>query len=224
MSSATQIIAIDGPAGAGKSSTARLVAQKLGFAFLDTGAMDRAATWWALQKNSSLDNPEALARSTAEMLLDIREEDGLQQVIVNSIDITEAIRTIEITRQIYKLDQNSAVRRHLVALQRQYGERGPTVAEGRDIGTVVFPNAKCKIYMDASPEVRAKRRRLQMQEKGMSADYDAILRDIIERDTQAMQRADSPLCKAEDAVLLDTSNLNFEEVVNAIITIAKERL
>ncbi len=224
MSSATQIIAIDGPAGAGKSSTARMVAHKLDFAFLDTGAMYRAATWWALQQNNNLDNPEALARSTAEMLLDIREEDGLQQIIVNGIDITEAIRTTEITRQIYKLDQNSAVRRHLVALQRQFGERGPTVAEGRDIGTVVFPNAKCKIYMDASPEVRAKRRMLQMQEKEMAADYDAILRDIVERDTQAMQRADSPLCKAVDAVFLDTSNLNFEEVVNAIITIAKERL
>lgn len=224
MSSATQIIAIDGPAGAGKSSTARMVAQKLGFAFLDTGAMYRAATWWALHNSCDLDNADALAQSTAEMQLDIREENGQQQVTVNGTDITDAIRTTEITRQIYKLDQNSAVRRQLVALQRQFGERSPTVAEGRDIGTVVFPNAKCKIYMDASPEVRAKRRMLQMQEKGMSADYDAILQDIVERDTLAMQRDDSPLCKAEDAILLDTSNLNFEEVVNAIITIARERL
>ena len=224
MSSATQIIAIDGPAGAGKSSTARMVAQKLGFAFLDTGAMYRAATWWALHNSCDLDKADALAQSTAEMQLDIREENVQQQVTVNGTDITDAIRTTEITRQIYKLDQNSAVRRQLVALQRQFGERSPTVAEGRDIGTVVFPNAKCKIYMDASPEVRAKRRMLQMQEKGMSADYDAILQDIVERDTLAMQRDDSPLCKAEDAILLDTSNLNFEEVVNAIITIARERL
>lgn len=224
MSGATQIVAIDGPAGAGKSSTARTVAQRLGFAFLDTGAMYRAATWWALHNQIDLDDPEALTQATQAMQLAMNETASGQQVVVNGHDVTEAIRSPEVTGLIYKLDQNSAVRRQLVALQRDFGERKATVAEGRDIGTVVFPQAHCKIYMDASPEVRAQRRVQQMQEKGQAADFDVILREIETRDRQAMERKDSPLRKADDAVLLDTSDMNFEEVVNAIITLAKEHL
>ncbi len=224
MSEATQIIAIDGPAGAGKSSTARAVAERLGFAFLDTGAMYRAATWWAVHNNINLDNPEALAENTRQMHLEMFEVDGVQQVTVNGHDVTEAIRSPEVTSLIYRLDQNADVRQQLVALQRQFGEKEPTVAEGRDIGTVDFPKAGCKIYMDASPEVRAQRRLKQLADKDIIEAYEEILQAIIERDTQAMQRVESPLCQAEDAVRLDTSDLNFNEVVEAIITLARKDL
>lgn len=224
MSEATQILAIDGPAGAGKSSTAKQAARLLGFAFLDTGAMYRAATWHALQQGLDLDDPEAMAASTRGMDLDIQEHPGGQKVFVNGNDVTAAIRTPEITRLIYKLDQNPEVRRHLVALQQRFGERQPTVAEGRDIGTVVFPKSKCKIYMDAAIEERARRRALEMEQKGIAVDIAQLCADIAERDRQSMERKDSPLRRADDAVLLDTTRLNFDQSVAEVLRIAKERL
>lgn len=224
MSEATQILAIDGPAGAGKSSTAKEAARRLGFSFLDTGAMYRAATWNALQQGLDLDDAEAMAASTKAMDLEIEEGPGGQRVRVNGTDVTDAIRTPEITRLIYKLDQNPEVRRHLVALQRRMGEKQPTVAEGRDIGTVVFPNAKCKIYMDAAIEERARRRAREMEAKGRPVDFDQLCRDIAERDRQSMERADSPLRRAEDAILLDTTALNFDQAVAEVLRIARERL
>lgn len=224
MSDATQIVAIDGPAGAGKSTTAREVARSLGFAFLDTGAMYRAATWWALHEGIDLDDPAALAAHTGRMGLDIEETPGGQRVRVNGTDVTDAIRTPEITRQIFKLDQNSQVRTQLVALQREFGERQPTVAEGRDIGTVVFPRARCKIFLDASLETRAERRARQLAEKGAEVDLAALRDELHERDEQSRNRADSPLRQAEDAVRLDTTSLSFDEAVAAIVATAKEKL
>lgn len=224
MSKATQVVAIDGPAGAGKSSAARRAATELGFSFLDTGAMYRAATWWALQQRIDLENAPALAEATRGMQLDLVESDKGLQVSVNGTDITAAIRTPEVTRVIYKLDQNSEVRKHLVMLQRQFGERRPTVAEGRDIGTVVFPCAKCKIYMDASIEVRAGRRAKELLAKGLEVNMDNLRKEIQERDHQSMTRQDSPLRPAEDAVHLDTSSLTLEEVVARIVALAREKL
>ncbi|MCF6286909.1 MAG: (d)CMP kinase, partial [Candidatus Hydrogenedentes bacterium] len=141
ISEATQIVAIDGPAGAGKSTTAKEVAKRLNFAFLDTGAMYRAATWWAVDQGVDLDDGVALAAHTARMDLDIQESAQGQTVTVNGTDVSQEIRKPEITKLIYKLDQNSEIRQQLVALQRRFGEKQPTVAEGRDIGTVVFPKA-----------------------------------------------------------------------------------
>lgn len=224
MSKATQVVAIDGPAGAGKSSAARRAATELGFSFLDTGAMYRAATWWALQQRIDLENAPALAEATRGMQLDLVESDKGLRVSVNGTDITAAIRTPEVTRVIYKLDQNSEVRKHLVMLQRQFGERRPTVAEGRDIGTVVFPCAKCKIYMDASIEVRAGRRAKELLAKGLEVNMDNLRKEIQERDHQSMTRQDSPLRPAEDAVHLDTSSLTLEEVVARIVALAREKL
>lgn len=224
MSDATQILGIDGPAGAGKSSTAREAARRLGFAFLDTGAMYRAATWWALQQGLDLDDPVAMARSTQSMELDITETPQGQRVAVNGTDVTDAIRTPEVTKLIYKLDQNPEVRRHLVALQQRFGEKQPTVAEGRDIGTVVFPKAKCKIYMDAAINERARRRAKEMEAKGRAVDVAALCADIAERDRQSMERADSPLRRADDAILLDTTSLSFDESVAEVVRIARERL
>ena len=224
MSEATQIVAIDGPAGAGKSTTAKHVARILGFSFLDTGAMYRAATWWALDQGVDLDNPEALAANTAKMTLAIDETDAGQVVRVNGVDVSDAIRTPAITNLIYKLDQNSSVRAQLVALQRRFGEQQPTVAEGRDIGTVVFPKAQCKIFLDASLEARTERRARQLQEKGTAVDREKLRADLNERDEQSRNRADSPLRQADDAVLLDTTALTFEEAVGEIVALARKVL
>lgn len=224
MDEITQIVAIDGPAGAGKSTTARRVAGSLGFAFLDTGAMYRAATWWALHQGIDLDDPEALALSTRAMQLDLSEQGGRQCVRVGGVDVTEAIRTPEVTRLIFKLDQNSLVRRCLVDLQRQAGAQRPTVAEGRDIGTVVFPRARCKIYLDASLDERARRRARELDAKGIPVDFDTLRAEIHERDEKARNRADSPLRRADDAVLVDTTTLTPDEVVAEIVRLARERL
>ena len=224
MSEATQIVAIDGPAGAGKSTTAKNVARVLGFAFLDTGAMYRAATWWALDQGVDLDDPEALAANTARMTLQIDESEAGQVVRVNGVDVSDAIRTPAITNLIYKLDQNSSVRAQLVALQRRFGEQQPTVAEGRDIGTVVFPKARCKIFLDASLDARTDRRARQLEEKGSPVDLEKLRADLHERDEQSRNRTDSPLRQADDAVLLDTTALSFDEAVGEIVALARKVL
>ena len=224
MSEATQIIAIDGPAGAGKSSAAKEVARRMNFSFLDTGAMYRAATWRAMRDAIDLDDPAALEASTRAMNLDMRENGDGVQVFVDGEDVSAAIRSPEVTALIYKLDQNSAVRRHLVELQRRYGEARPTVAEGRDIGTVVFPKAKCKIYLDASLDERAKRRAKQLEAQGVQPDMAALRRDIHERDEKTKNRKDSPLRQAEDAVRLDTTGMDFASVVETMLRLARERL
>ena len=224
MGEATQIVAIDGPVGTGKSSVAKAVARNLKFAFLDTGAMYRAATWRAVHLGLNLDDAEALAESTQAMKLDMEETKAGQQVYVDGVDISEEIRTPEITRLIYKLDQNPQVRRHLVSLQRRFGELRPTVAEGRDIGTVVFPEARCKIYLDAALEERTRRRAMQLEEKGKVVNFEQLMEEIRIRDEKAMQRVDSPLRKADDAIVVDTSHMSFEEVVEALTRLANERL
>ncbi len=224
MSDATQIVAIDGPAGAGKSTTAKEVARRLGFAFLDTGAMYRAATWWAIDQGINLDDGDALAAHTAAMTLDIEERDSGQVVTVNGQDVSAAIRTPEVTNLIYKLDQNSAIRKQLVELQRRFGEKQPTVAEGRDIGTVVFPKAKCKIYLDASLDTRTNRRARQMRKRGQAYDWDTLRAEVHERDEQSKNRADSPLRKADDAFLLDSTDMSWDETVDAVVRHAQEVL
>jgi cytidylate kinase len=224
MSEATQIVAIDGPAGAGKSTVARNVAEALGFAYLDTGAMYRAATWRALRQGTDLEDSEALAASTRAMQLDMQEENGLLRVFVDGEEVTTAIRTPEVTRLIYKLDQNSEVRRRLVELQRAFGERQPTVAEGRDIGTVVFPKARCKIYLDAGLEERARRRARQLAESGIETDIGHLMQEIHERDEKSKRRADSPLRQADDAVVVDTTGMSPVQVVQTLVELARERL
>ncbi len=221
---ATEIIAIDGPAGAGKSSVARRVAERLGFAFLDTGAMYRAATWWAMHHAVDLDNAQALADSTRRMPLELDEDDGRQRVCVEGHDITLQIRSPEVTRNIYKLDQHAAVRAHLVELQRKIGAQRPTVAEGRDIGTVVFPKARCKIYLDAALDERARRRAAEYEQRGISVAMDTLREEIRVRDQKDMTRAVAPLRKAEDATVIDTTGMTPDEVVNEIVQLAKARL
>lgn len=220
----SQIVAIDGPAGAGKSTVARHVADALGFAFLDTGAMYRAATLRALRAGIDLDDPEATAECTRAMDLQVRETDGATRVLVDGQDVTGEIRSPEVTRLIYKLDQNPAVRQHLVELQRAFGRQRPTVAEGRDMGTVVFPGAACKVYLDASLDERTRRRACDLEALGREVDYEALRRELHERDAQSMNREVSPLRRAEDAVLVDTTGMAFEQVVEKLVALARERL
>ncbi len=218
-----KVIAIDGPAGAGKSTVGKLVAKELNFRYLDTGAMYRAVTWWAVNNNLNLDDQEAIAKQVKNIQLKLIPEDTGLKVFVDGKDITQEIRTPEITRLIYKVDENPGVRKHLVYLQRLFALEYPTVADGRDMGTVVFPNSKCKIYMDASLEVRALRRKKELEEKGIFMDLHEIMEDIKIRDKRNMEREISPLKKAEDAVYIDTSNLTIEDVKIKIIDLAKER-
>ncbi|HPC15323.1 MAG TPA: single-stranded-DNA-specific exonuclease RecJ [Candidatus Hydrogenedentes bacterium] len=223
MAAIHDIVAIDGPAGAGKSTVARRTAAALGYAFLDTGAMYRAATWRALHHGVDLDDPSATAASTRAMRLEMPVVEGIQRIWVDGCDVTEAIRTPDITRMVCKLDQNADVRAPLVALQRAFGAKQPTVAEGRDMGTVVFPDARCKIYLDASIEARTRRRAAELRQKGLPVNEAELREEIRIRDEQAMTRAVSPLRRADDAVYLDTTNLTIDEVVEKIVALVKSR-
>lgn len=220
----SKIVAIDGPAGAGKSSVARRVAAELGFAFLDTGAMYRAATWRALRQGLDLEDRAALIASTRAMELEFGEAGGGPFVRVDGEDVTEAIRTPEVTAEIHRLDQIPEVRAELVRQQQAFGARQPTVAEGRDMGTVVFPEAGCKIYLDASIEERTRRRAAELTARGVSVDVEALREAIRERDERAMSREVAPLRPAADAVRLDTSAMTLDEVATAIAGLARERL
>lgn len=219
----TEILAIDGPAGAGKSTVARRVAEAIGFAFLDTGAMYRAATWNAMERGVDWEDGDALAEATRAMRLDVRETPGGQQVCVGGRDVTHEIRTPAVTRLISNLDHNPGARAHLVELQRGIGARGPTVAEGRDMGTVVFPKAKCKVYLDASLLERARRRGREYEVKGVAFDAATLEHDIRARDEKDMTRAIAPLRCAEDAIYMDTSTMTTADVISAIVALANER-
>lgn len=218
------VVAIDGPAGAGKSTVARLVAKELNFQYLDTGAMYRAVTWWAIYSEIDIDNPQAVAEHTKKIDLKLIPTEEGMRVEVGGNDITQDIRTPEITRVIYKLDENPAVREHLVYLQRLFALEYPTVAEGRDMCTVVFPKAKCKFYLDAQQEVRTKRRQKELEQRNILIPLDKLLEEIVERDRRNMERKHSPLRKADDAILIDTSFLSKEEVCKIIVDISIERL
>lgn len=224
MTALTQIVAIDGPAGAGKSTAARRVAHELGFAFLDTGAMYRAATWRALENGVDLETPSAIAASTRAMDLRLEETEGGLLVYVDGNDVTQAIRTPEVTRCIFHIDQNPEVRQQLVLLQRAFAQRGPTVAEGRDMGTVVFPEARCKIFLDASLDERARRRTRELQQKGAPADFDEVRRDMAERDEKSRTRAVAPLRCASGALRLDTTGMTLDNVVARIAAEARASL
>ncbi len=219
--SLVDIVAIDGPAGAGKSTVAREAARRLGMRFLDTGAMYRAATWWAMHSRVSLSDPDALAEATRRMPLELIEQDGGLLVRVEGHDVSQAIRTPEVTRNIRHLDGVPAVRAHLVQLQREFAAKGPTVAEGRDMGTVVFPRARCKIFLDASIGERAQRRALELEKNGVPVDRAALEAEIAARDDNDRNRAVAPLRPAHDAVLLDTTGKNLDDVIDEVVRIAK---
>ena len=219
------IIAIDGPVGSGKSTLARRVAELLGYVYVDTGAMYRALAFKALRNGLALDGHDeelvTLARATR---IDLRAEDGTQRVLLDQDDVTAAIRTPEVSQAASKIAVNAGVRQVLVAEQRRAGEQGGVVMEGRDIGTVVFPEAELKIFLEASPEVRAQRRWKEHQEKGESLTLLEVLQEVRERDKRDRERKVSPLVKAKDAVLVDNTAMGIEETARLIVFLANERV
>ncbi|MBE7493103.1 MAG: (d)CMP kinase [Planctomycetes bacterium] len=219
------IITIDGPSGAGKSTITRLVAARLGLRYLDTGAMYRAATLHCMKAGIRLDDPKAVAGAIKTLKLDVElVPDGPVKVRIGGQDVTDKIRTPEVTRNIHHVADVMEVRDWLVKMQREIGQQGDLVTEGRDQGTLVFPHADLKVYLFASPEVRARRRFNELKQRGMETSFDEVLKDVSHRDHLDMSREHGGLRKALDAVELDTSNLTPDEVAEAIVKLAKSRL
>ena len=216
-------IAIDGPAGAGKSSIAKALSKRLGYIYIDTGAMYRAVALFFVENNVS-DGADSRIESLLEKLeISIKYEDGAQKVILNGEDVTDKLRLEEIGKLASKFSAIGSVREKLVALQRKLAQKENVVMDGRDIGTVVLPNADLKIYLSASSKVRAKRRYLELLEKGQTdLDINDIEDEIIKRDEADMNREISPLKQADDAYYLDSSDMTLEEVVSKILSMVKE--
>ena len=216
-------VAIDGPAGAGKSTIAKLLAKKMGYIYVDTGAMYRAMAVYFVQNNVNPDDEREINAAVTGVNITIEYMDGVQQVILNGDNVTGMLRTEEIGSMSSKTSKYAAVRRKLVELQRELAKKTDVIMDGRDIGTTVLPDAFCKIYLTASVDARAKRRYDELAQKGEKCDYDIIKKDIEQRDYQDMHREISPLKQADDAVLVDTSDMNIEQVVECIENIINER-
>ena len=214
-------IAIDGPAGAGKSTIAKSVAKELEFIYVDTGAMYRAIALYLIRNNIKEDEQDKISKYATEANVEIVYENGEQQVILNGENVSGLIRTEEVGKMASVAAKNKDVRQKLLELQRSLAQTENVIMDGRDIGTHVLPNAEVKIYLTASSKERARRRHLEQTEKGISCDIDTIEKDIIARDEQDMNRAIAPLKKAEDAILLDSSDMTIEEVVEKIMSIIK---
>lgn len=217
-------IAIDGPAGAGKSTIAKLVAKKLGSIYVDTGAMYRAIGLYMTENSVDKSDIEAVKNALGKISLDIRYEDGVQQIILNGENVSGKIRTPEIGSAASAFAVIPEVRSGLTDLQRELAKRSAVVMDGRDIGTVVLPDASVKIFLTASVEVRADRRYKELAKKGEEVNIKEIEADIRRRDEQDMTRKTAPLKQADDAVLLDSSSLSIDEVADRIIEIAKEKV
>lgn len=216
------IITIDGPAGAGKSTVAREIARRLGLLYLDTGAMYRAVTLKALRLGLTPQDEEKIAQMARET--DISFGENGRRVFLDGEEVTEEIRTPQIDKVISDYVKIPSLRRVMVERQREIGRKGGVVAEGRDMGTVVFPEADLKIYLDASPSVRAERRWRELRERGIEADLEEIRQDMMERDFKDAARREGPLKPALDAVIIDTSDLTVEQVVQRILDLIKERI
>jgi len=217
------IIAIDGPVGSGKSTLARRVAALLGYTYIDTGAMYRSVALKALQRQISLDDTAQLTSLARETRIDLRAEDATQRVFLDGEDVTVAIRTPEVAQAASKIAVVPELRKVLVAEQRRAGERGAVVMEGRDIGSVVFPDAQLKIFLTASPEVRAERRWREHQQKGDAIDIDRTLEEVRERDRRDRERSASPLVRAPEAILVDSTAMEPDEVARLVVLLADER-
>lgn len=216
-------IAIDGPAGAGKSTIAKMLAEELGYVYVDTGAMYRAMAYYFLQQGIDKEDEAAINAAVDGADVTIRYEDGSQKVLLNGADVTGSLRTEQVGNMASSTSVYPAVRVKLVALQQKLAKTADVIMDGRDIGTCVLPDAQVKIYLTASVETRAKRRYDELVEKGEPADRTKIEEDIKERDYRDMHREMSPLRQADDAVLVDSSDMSIEQVVSAILGIVKEK-
>ena len=217
-------VAIDGPAGAGKSTIAKLVAKELGYIYVDTGAMYRAMALYLIRKGIDRNDTEGIEKACEDADISISYENGTQVVLLGSENVNAYLRTEEVGNMASMSSVNAKVREKLVALQQKLAAEKDVVMDGRDIGTVVLPDSRCKIYLTASVSVRAKRRYDELTEKGITGDIKQIEADIEERDHRDMTREHSPLKQAEDAVLIDSSDMSIEEVKDAILAEAKRKL
>ena len=214
-------IAIDGPSGSGKSTLSKEVAQKLGFLHIDTGALYRAIAYYVFENQVQVDDVHEVLNN---INIDLKFQNGQQKVILNGKDVSEKIRTPEISTLSSQVSKIKEVRDFLLKTQRDLAKENDVIMDGRDIGTAILPNATVKIFLTASSETRAKRRYLQLTQSGVKCDYSQILKGVVERDNQDMNREISPLKKADDAILLDTTNLNFDESIAQIIRIIKTHI
>ena len=218
-------VAIDGPSGAGKSTLARKAASILGYLYVDTGAIYRTVALSAVR--GGIDPKDAAALIPTLAGLDIRLEyaaDGLQHMYLNGEDVSEAIRVHEISQHASTVSAIPEVRAFLLELQRELARKNNVIMDGRDIGTVVLPEAQVKIFLTATPESRARRRHLELLQRGQDTDFDTVLKDIVKRDEQDTNRPIAPLRQAKDAVLLDTTALNLEQSLQAMLDIIKEKI
>ena len=216
-------VAIDGPAGAGKSTIAKKIAKKMQLIYVDTGAMYRAMALFLLRNHVSPEDAAAIERTCEDAEIGICYEKGQQVVYLNGENVNDLLRSEEVGKMASISSQIKSVRRKLVDLQRRLAETTDVIMDGRDIGTCVLPDADVKIYLTASSRVRAQRRFDELQEKGIACNFDEIEKDIIERDRRDMTREESPLKKAEDAIEVDTSDMSIEQVIATIIRICEEK-
>jgi len=219
------IIAIDGPSGTGKSTVAKGVAQVLGISYFDTGAMYRSMAWWLSKSGTNLDDEEAVRKQLPSFRYEITGSGSDRKYFVDEIDVTDAIRSHEISTLASKIAIYPEVRKSLVQIQRAFGSKVDAVFEGRDMGTVVFPKAEVKVFLTANPEIRAARRYLELKTRNPNAHFseDQILKDIEARDLKDMTRSASPLKQADDAILVDTSNLTADQVIEQVVILAKKK-
>jgi cytidylate kinase len=216
-------IAIDGPAGAGKSTIAKMVSKKLNCIYVDTGAMYRAVALFFIKNGIASDDEKRIAKEIENIQVDIQFEAGDQKVLLNGKDVTEEIRAERVGNWASEISKYTLVREYLVKMQKEVATKQDVVMDGRDIGTVVLPQANVKIYLTASSKVRAMRRYNELTQKGVFCDIHDIEQGIMERDAQDMNREISPLRQAKDAILIDSSNMTIDEVVEKIVSLARER-
>jgi len=217
------VVAIDGPAGAGKSTIAKLVAQRLGYTYVDSGAMYRAVAVTAMERGVCTEDQDALTTLAQSLNIHFEKRQTVNAILVDGIDLTDVIRSPEASKLSSVVSAVSGVRGSMVAAQRKMAESGGVVMEGRDIGTVVFPDAKVKVFLTASAGERARRRSLELRAKGVDVDVHAVEAEITERDHRDTTRADSPLRAASDAITIDTDGLSIEQVVEAVFAVCRER-
>jgi cytidylate kinase len=218
------IIAIDGPAASGKSTTAQLLAKKLGYLYIDTGAMYRACALKAKKLGIDINDEESIRNLLDFIDIRIENDNSKNRILLDGEDVSEDIRADDISSLASAISAIPAVRYKMVELQRKMGEKGSVILDGRDIGTFVFPDAEVKFFLTASPEIRAKRRWLELQQKGIDKDFSEVLADLVKRDNNDSQRALAPLKKAEDAIEIDTSNMTIEEQTETLYKIILSRL
>lgn len=217
-------IAIDGPAGAGKSTVAKIVAETLGFTYIDTGAMYRAITYKLLQHNIQLDDAKMIESLLKETTIELQPSSAGQIVFLDGENVSQAIRSNEVTANVSKVAAHAEVREVLVAMQQQLAAKGGVVMDGRDIGTHVLKHAELKVFMSATVEERARRRQLDNEQRGIPSTFEDLKHEIALRDQQDSERKVSPLVQAQDAIFIDTTKITIHEVAQAILTLAKDKM